>query len=200
MSTINSINNNTHFLTSDTGITVTEGDITTALGNVVISNGQLSLQGSVGTDGQVAISNTATGKPVWANITACPGIDITNGAGTISIASTAPFRWIAVDTDTTITVNTGYINIKPNTLLNLTLPVTAAVGTTFCVQGSAAGTGRWFVSQNAGQNIQLGNQSTTPGVVGLLGSTDMNDAVCCVCTVADTTWNVYSYVGSIVVL
>jgi len=165
-----------------------------------IEDGVLRANGTDPDDGMVLIGNTATNKPVWANITAGSGIAITNGAGTISIASTASFTWTTAAADITMTVNTGYINTKAGALLTLTLPATAAVGTTVCIQGSAAGTGGWLLAQNAGQNVQIGNQTTTPGVGGSLASTDNNDAICCVCTVADTTWNVYSVVGNITVV
>ena len=151
-------------------------------------------------DGMVLIGNTATNKPVWASIAAGSGITVTPGAGTLSIASTAPFTWSAAAADAGMAVNTGYINTKPAALLTMTLPATAAVGTTIILQGSAVGANGWLIAQNALQNIQIGNQTTTIGVGGSLASTDDNDAVSLVCTVADTTWNAYSIVGNITVV
>lgn len=202
MATINAINNHTYTLTSDTAITATTGNITATLGNVVITDGQLSLQGSAGTDGQIPVTNTATGKPVWANITAGSGISVTNGAGTISIAATgaAGIAWSTINADGSLAVNTGRINIKAGALLTATLPATAAVGTVIILQGSAAGNTGWKIAQNAGQNIQFGNTSTTVGVGGSLASTNNNDSVSLVCTVADTTWNVFGSVGNITIV
>lgn len=200
MATLNSINNHTYTLTSDTAITATTGNITATLGNVVITDGQLSLQGAVGTDGQIPVSNTADGKAVWASITAGSGIAITPGAGTVSIASTAPMTWSVMAADAGLLVNEARINTKPAALLTATLPATAAVGTVIILQGSAVGASGWLIAQNAGQNIQLGSTSTTIGAGGSLASTDDNDGVSLVCTVADTTWNAFSVIGNITVV
>lgn len=202
MATINAINNRSYFVTTDTGLTATTGNITATSGNVVVTNGQLSLQGSVGTDGQIPVSNTANGKAAWANLTAGSGISITNGAGSVSIAATgtAGIAWTVMSSDGTLAVNTARINTKSGSLLTATLPTTAAVGTVIIMQGSAAGSTGWQIAQNASQNIQFGSSTTTTGTGGSVASTDVNDGVSLVCTVANTTWNVFSSVGNITIV
>lgn len=89
-------------------------------------------------------------------------------------------------------VNHGYINTNVG-LTTITLPAAAALGTVIAVAGeSAAG---WAIAQNAGQNIQYGNVSTTGGVGGSLSSSNRYDVVYLVCRVVDTTWSVVSTVG-----
>ena len=170
-------------------------------GNFNLTNGQLNINGSTGTNGQVIIASTGA-NPAWASLTAGSGVSITNGAGSISIAATGTdgIPWTTINADGTLAVNTARINIKAGALLTTTLPATAAVGTVIILQGSAAGNTGWLIAQNAGQNIQFGNTSTTIGVGGSLASTNNNDSVSMVCTVADTTWNVFSSVGNITIV
>jgi hypothetical protein len=88
-----------------------------------------------------------------------------------------------------MTPNNGYINNKAASILTLTLPATAAVGTALEICGVAAN--GWKIAQNAGQNIQVLNGGvTTTGVTGYLASTTRYDTVELLCTVANTTWNV----------
>ena len=221
MAKINSINNAAYSFVSDTditstlgditasqgdiiatlgNITATAGDITATLGDIVLTNGKLTVGISNGTNGQVILAATA-GNPAWASITAGAGITLTPSANGLDVACSAagllPIGTVAANAS--LVNNNGYINIKNTGLLTMTLPVTAAVGTVIILQGSAAGTTGWKIAQNAGQNIQFGNQPTAVGVLGYLSSTDVNDSISLVCTVADTTWNVYMGVGNITV-
>jgi hypothetical protein len=68
------------------------------------------------------------------------------------------------------------------------------------LQGSAVGANGWLIAQNAGQNIQVGNTSTTIGAGGSIASTDVGDGVSLVCTVADTTWNAFSVIGNLTIV
>ena len=106
--------------------------------------------------------------------------------------------WVDVTgTTQTIAVNTGYIADNA-ALVTLTLPTTAAQGTTFRIAGNGAG--GWLLAQNASQTVKFGSAATTAGVGGSLASTDPGDALECVCVVANTTWRVISSVGNLTVV
>jgi hypothetical protein len=207
MANHNSINNRTYVLTSDTGVTSTTGNITatagnlvSTLGDVVITNGKLTLGASNGTNGMVPVASTGN-NPAWAAITAAAGsgITVTLGANTIALASTNPFLWAAAAADAGLVNNNGYINTKA-ALLTMTLPATAAVGTVIKVMGSTTGATGWKIAQNANQYIWTGNVKSTTGVGGSIASSDVHDAVCLVCVVADLAWNAYSVVGNITIV
>lgn len=106
--------------------------------------------------------------------------------------------WVDVTgTSQTIAVNTGYIADNA-ALVTLTLPTTAAQGTTFRIAGNGAG--GWLLAQNASQTVKFGNTATTVGTGGSLASTDPGDALECLCVVANTTWRVLSAVGNLTVV
>jgi hypothetical protein len=104
--------------------------------------------------------------------------------------------WSVATGDQTVTVNSGYIT-NSGSLVTLTLPDTAAVGSILRVTG--IGAGGWKIAQNAGETIYFGTANTTTGVTGSLASTKTRDSVELVCVVANTTWNVISSIGNITV-
>jgi hypothetical protein len=159
MANNNTINNRSYFLTSDTGITSTTGNITATLGDVVITNGKLSVGGFTGTAGQVLIGATGA-NPAWASISAGTGIAITPGANTLSIASTVSLNFTPIAADGALTTNTRYINTKA-ALLTVSLPAASAVGDTLILCGYGA-TG-WKITQAANQQLLIGNTNTTLG-------------------------------------
>lgn len=180
-------------------ITAITGNIVATLGDVVVTNGKLTMQGADGTDGQVLIGDTATGKPAWASLSAGTGISFTPGANSLTITSTATggFTWAPIAVNGSFTNGSGVIVNKAG-LLTMTLPATAAVGTVIAIQGTAFGAGGWAIAQNAGQNIWLQGTSTTIGVGGSLASSLPSDGVTLLCTVADTTWNSIAVGGNII--
>lgn len=91
-------------------------------------------------------------------------------------------------------VNSAYI-ANNAALVTITLPDTAAVGDIVRVVGKGAG--GWKVAQNASENINFGNVTTTTGTGGYLASTLRYDSVELVCTIANTTWTAISSVGNI---
>ena len=103
-------------------------------------------------------------------------------------------RWSVITADQTAEVNNGYLTNK-GTLLVLTLPTTAAVGSMIRVSGMNAGL--WRISQNASQVIHFGKTDTTTGTGGYLLATQTRDSVELVCCVANNEWNVLSSVGNI---
>jgi len=155
------------------GIMIGEG--TGNVNAIALSNGQLPI-GSTGAD------------PVAANITAGSGISISNGAGSITIAATgsAPTGWTDVTgISQAMVADGGYVADNAG-LVTLTLPATAAFGTSINVVGK--GSGGWTIAQNAGQSIHMGSSSSTVGAGGSISSTNQFDSVCLVCITANTTW------------
>jgi len=99
-------------------------------------------------------------------------------------------------TSQSMAIHTAYI-ANNAALVTLTLPATAAVGSTILVIGKGAG--GWRVAQNSGQTINLGSAPTTTGVSGRLDSTNRYDCLTLYCIVADTTWIGYGVQGNITV-
>jgi hypothetical protein len=112
-------------------------------------------------------------------------------------ALSSGITWTAIDTDGNLTINTGTIANK-GTLLTITLPTTAAVGSVIRISGMGAG--GWKLAQNASEIIHFGNTDTTTGTDGYLASSHIRDAVELVCCVADTEWNVVSSIGNITIV
>jgi hypothetical protein len=200
MATGNSINaNSTGLVKYDgagtfTGVTVTQySPIVGAASNGLTSLGPL-------TDGQLVIGSTGA-SPVAAAITAGTGISVTNGAGSISIATTlSVLTWSVITADQNITVGNGYICNKSG-LLTLTLPASPTAGQTFAVTGMNTAAG-WKIAQNANQQIFIGTSSTTIGTGGSLASINIRDSVELVCVVGGSSanWNVINSMGNITVV
>jgi len=173
-------------------VTLTDGGILLGSGTGAITataqpaSGEL-LIGSVGVD------------PVLATLTAGTGITITEGAGSITIDSTAGgVTWNEeTGTSATMVVNNGYITNNAG-LVTMTLPATAALGDLIQVNGKGAG--GWLIAQNAGQTVHFLAQSTTAGAGGSLASTVQYDCVTYRCITANTTWVVETVVGNLTVV
>jgi hypothetical protein len=118
------------------------------------------------------------------------------GDATWAVPSSGGLTWSVITADQSAAINNGYICNK-GTLLTLTLPGTAAVGSVIEVVGMNAGL--WKVAQNASGVIHFGNQDTTTGVGGSISSVLTRDAVRLVCVVANNEWNVISSMGNITV-
>lgn len=82
-------------------------------------------------------------------------------------------------------VNTLYVPTNAS-LTTITLPATAAVGTSLEVCGQGAG--GWKLAQNAGQTINKSVTATTAGTGGSLASGNRYNTVTVRCVVADTAW------------
>ena len=100
--------------------------------------------------------------------------------------------WQAIPGTTQLAViNTGYVN-QNAALTTVTLPATAALGSTIRVQG--LGTGGWTIQTGLGQNIQVGSFSSSTN--GTVSSSNRYDTIELICIVANTTWSVGSSVTS----
>lgn len=152
------------------------------------------------TDGQLLIGNTTGNTLAKATLTAGSGISVTNGSGSITIATTngQGITWNNVTgTTQSAAVNNGYITNNAG-LVTVTLPSTVAVGQIVEVAGSGAG--GWRIAQNASQVINFGTVATTTGTGGRLDSVNRYDAVRLICITANTTWTVISSQGNITIV
>ena len=144
--------------------------ITTATAYSVIcagttATGAFQSLASLGSAGQVLTSNGAGALPTWQ----AGGITWNEVTGTSQSAA----------------VNNGYIANNAS-LVTVTLPSTAALGSTVRVLGKGAGL--WKLLANTGQTIHFGNTDST--VAGYVQATQRYDAIEVVCTVANTEWTV----------
>lgn len=186
------------FYTANAIGTVTEAmridsnQITTLAQPLPVGSGGLGIT-TVPTNGQIPIGNGTTYTA--ATLTAGAGISITNGAGSITIAASGGLTWQTISASQALVASNGYICISPGGALSLSLPATAAVGT--IIEVVLAGATSWTVTQGAGQQVFMGNVSSTLGATGTVASTASGDSIRMVCTVADTTWYVISSIGNI---
>lgn len=168
-----------------------DGTLTASAGMVTDNNGSPILTSAM-TDGQLIIGTTS-GTPTAATLTAGDGVFITNGAGSITIATTGgglPWSTIAGTTQSAA-VNNGYV-IGNASQTTVTLPATAAVGSVVAVAGQGAG--GFILAANTGQTIKFATSTTTSG--GSLTSAEQYDYIQVVCIVANTTWLVQSAIST----
>ncbi len=146
------------------------------------------------TNGQLPIGSTGA-DPVIAALTAGAGISVTNGAGSITIAAIGTSStWSTITANQTAAVDNGYFINKAGTLA-LLLPAASAVGSIIEVNNINTTTGTQ-ITQAAGQQIFIGNTSTTLGAGGSLTSTALGDTLRLVCSTANLTWRTQSLVGN----
>jgi len=149
-------------------------------------------------NGQTFIGSTGV-DPVAATLTAGVGIAITNGAGSITIASSGSSGWVDQTTSSvTMAVNTGYTSDDGASLVTLTLPATASIGDFVEINGK--GSGLYTIAQASGQIIHFGNLASTSGAGGSVSSTLQYDCIRLRCITANTTWVVVSSVGNFTVV
>lgn len=176
--------------------------------------GQISLAVSTDTTGTLPATRGGTGQATWVagDVVVATGTDAlgamtkgsnntflgVNGSGTLGFyAAGGGISWSVITADLNpAVVNTGYI-VNLGTLVTVTLPSTAAVGSVIRITG--LGAGGWKLAQPASTVIHFGSSVTTTGTGGYLQSNQDHDAVELVCAVANTTWIVVSSVGNITV-
>jgi hypothetical protein len=148
-------------------------------------------------NGQLIIGSTGA-NPVLSTLTAGAGIGIANAAGAITISSTGSgMAWSVITNDTAGAIANGYICNNAGTRVVVTLPSTAAIGSTIQIVG--LGVAGWGIAQNASEMIHIGTSTTTTGVGGKLESSATRDCVELVCTVENTEWTVTSSMGNITI-
>lgn len=140
-------------------------------------------------------SGTAS-TAVWQKsvfLTAGAGISIAQSSGTITISSTAASAdFIVVSGTSQAMLSNNTYQANNASLVTLTLPATSNLGDRIMVTGFGAG--GWTIAQGSGQQIIMGNQSSTLGAGGSLSSVNQYDGIDLVCVVANTTWQ--TIVGS----
>jgi hypothetical protein len=111
-------------------------------GSPITSSGTLTLSGTLAvanggtgqtsyTDGQLLIGNTTGNTLAKATLTAGTGISVTNGAGAITIANTAPDQTVALTASTGISVSGTYPNFTiTNSAPDQTVSLTAGTNVT----------------------------------------------------------------------
>jgi hypothetical protein len=161
--------------------------LSTANSAVLVTNstGVPAYSGTM-TNGQLIIGST-TATPTAATLTAGTGISITNGAGSITIAtSTSGLTWTTVSgTSQAAAVNNGYVTNNAG-LVTVTLPTTFAVGDTVEILG--LGAGGWRLAAGTATTIRMGSSVTSSA--GSLSSVNQFDTVKVTGLVANTTWSV----------
>lgn len=150
------------------------------------------------TNGQLLIGNGT--NYTLAALTAGSGVSITNGSGSITVASTGGgIAWTDVTgTTQTIAASNGYLSNNAGTV-TFTLPASGTIGDVFRIAGVQ---GAWTIAQAAGQQIRFGSAATTVGVGGSLSSTNAGDCIECVATntSASTVWRMISSIGNITIV
>src|SRR5574338_58089 len=122
-------------------------------------------------NGQLWVGN-GTATPAIANLTAGTNVSITNGAGTITIASSAASAVVLANPTNTQTLapNTTYLCTNTSVgITTFTLPSSPVAGNFYQVIGG--GNQGWRIAQNASQQIFIGTLSTTAGTGGSVNST-----------------------------
>lgn len=148
-------------------------------------------------NGQLVIGSGSATNGVAATLTAGTGISITNGAGSISIASSGVGSLIWNDVSGTTqaaAVNNGYI-ISNASQTTVTLPATAVEGSVFAIAGKGAA--GWILQMNTGQTCHFGSVASSSA--GSLTSTNLYDSVTIVCVTANTTFVVIAAQGNLTV-
>ncbi len=191
-------------ISAATGITLTPNPITTT-GTVGLTIPVVVTSGGTG-----FITATTAYAPIVAGTTptnpfqvastglATAGFVLTsNGSAAVPSFQAAPtgaISWSVITADQTAAVNHGYFCNKASTLA-LALPATSAVGDIIEVSNINTATGVQF-TQAVGQQIFIGNTSTTLGATGTLTSIAVGDALKLVCRTANLTWYVVSSMGN----
>jgi hypothetical protein len=132
--------------------------------------------------GNVYIKVSGTGTTLWEKIPTGPSSLTWN----IVTSATNP---------NSLVTSNGYIP-KGAGVVVFILPAAAAVGDTFRIAGYG---NLWTLTQNAGQLIFMGNQTTTAGVGGSLEATQIKDTAEIVCVTANTEFHILSSMGNITV-
>lgn len=164
--------------------------------NTVTLNASIQIQMAVNDYAQVQITIGPGGQPKVVGING----GSPTGTGYFTGVSTQPdiedISWQRITTNVAMLPDSGYFCIAPGGNLQLTLPATSLLGDV--IEVNLNGATSWQIKQGAGQQIFIANGSTTLGATGTLTSTAQGDSVRMICSVANLTWNVISFIGNLV--
>lgn len=148
----------------------------TTKGDVILGSGSSTVARlAVGSNNQVLTANSGA----------------TNG---VDWQSSGKMFWTTITESVNAAVSNGYIT-NSESLLEVTLPGTCAIGDTVEVMG--LGSGKWKVVAGSGDTIRFGTVVSKSG--GDILATNQYDSVILRCSVANTSWRVVSAVGEITV-
>lgn len=163
-------------------------------------SGSIHPSAQVSANGQLLIGSSVAPNIRVATLSAGFGISVTNGNGSISIASVGGgLNWQAISGNLTLAINNGYFCISPGGALSLALPAVSSVGDTIAVvlDGSTS----WTITQpNAANQIRIAGNQTTLGVGGSISSTSVGDTVYLICQTANARWVVTDFIGNITIV
>lgn len=129
------------------------------------------------------------------------GTNVTTSAAgntiTINASGGGAFTWTVVTTNQIASADNGFFTNDAGAV-DVALPAVSVVGDTFQVAAMSAG--GWTISQAAGQQIRIGNQTTTLGATGSLASAVQGDWVTLVCSVANTEWIGHVNQGAVTII
>lgn len=137
--------------------------------------------------------------PALNNLNVLGGVGASTSASgsTITVdVNTTGFDWNVVTSATnpnTLVAENGYIP-KGAGAVTFVLPAAAAIGDTFVIAGYG---NLWTLTQNAGQSITLGVQTTTVGVGGSVTATQVRDTAELVCVTANTEFQIVDVIGNL---
>ena len=119
-----------------------------------------------------------------------PGMQIVWASGSVTISTVeGGSSWnnvTSVNNPITLQAENTYI-ASGAVSVQFTLPPAAHLGDTFEIIGNG---NLWVLGQNAGQTINLGNITTTPGVLGNVTATRVSDCIVVKCIVANTLFTI----------
>lgn len=137
--------------------------------------------------------------PALNNLNVFGGVGASTSASGATITvnvNTTGFDWNVVTSATNpniLVAENGYIP-KGAGAVTFLLPAAAAIGDTFVIAGYG---NLWTLTQNAGQSITLGVQTTTVGVGGSVTATQVRDTVELVCVTANTEFQIVDVIGNL---
>lgn len=155
-------------------------------------------------DSAIATIHTPDGNDVVpssgvVNFLSGSGMTITGSSNNVTfVSSGGGVDWNEVSgTTQALAEGEGYVpqNVA---LTTFSLPATTNFGDFYIISG--VGSGGWTISQNAGQSIILGNQTSTTGVGGSISSTLQSDSIQLLCVVANTTFKALDWTGNLTVV
>lgn len=141
------------------------------------AGGDLAIGTGVAAPGQeIAVGQIASGG----------GISVTYSNPNIILTVTGGgLTWSNISASQTLAVLNGYF-CSAGGALSLALPAVSAVGD--MIEILLCGSTSFTITQTAGQQITLGNLSTTAGVGGSLSTTQQGDAIRLICRTANLLW------------
>ncbi len=120
--------------------------------------------------------------------------NVDNTTGFVSLKpATAIWNVVTSATNPNILVaGNGYIAKGAGAVI-FVLPAAANVGDDFIILGYG---NLWTLTQNAGQSVFFGNQTTTVGVGGSITATQVKDTITLVCVTSNTEFHVLESMGN----